>query len=685
MIDLRLLGTMEVHADDQSAGNPPLTQPKRVALLIYLALAEPAGLHSRDRLLALLWPEADDASSRHSLRNALHGIRQALGDDVIVTRGEAQVGLDFSVVRCDVLVLRAHLAAGRLDEALQLWIGEPAPGFHVSRAPDFERWLDNERATLGAAVRGAAWRKADLMAGTGARELTAVRQAVRVDPGNETGARRLMRLLASAGDRSGALKAYEALESWFAHELDAVPSEETRQLANELRGPEPAHPVARRRAIDDAPFVSSPVPDAQADVPDVAWPASRRLRRTATALLLGLVLASAGVAWLWRDGSTAVADPVAEARRAVLHLPARYRADTASYSSYLRGLTLRFQFHFAASRDTMAALVDRNPLYVPGLYGLAHAWIFLALNDMTDWDDAWLRIRRLSQRALALDSTAASAWLALASEDMFGHMDLARASVRIDQARALDSLDADAAGMRSVWFRFHAEMDSAVAWARTAHRLDPLSVYFERLVAKQLFFARQYDESRRLFMRSIQNNPDSLRIVLDMAALSSAAGHPREAVTWLRRVRVLQGDSAGAAALHDAATDMEATRLLKADARRTLERLDGAARAGERTPASHYALAYAALGDTARTLAWLDSILVQRDSYMHQIRVDPALDFVRSKPEYRAWEERAGLPAMSAKSRLPAPPRQDIGWTRRLIRGRLHAHNADTPDHQGDP
>ena len=61
----------------------------------------------------------------------------------------------------------------------------------------------------------------------------------------------------------------------------------------------------------------------------------------------------------------------------MLRLPARYRADTAAYSSYLRGLTLRFQFRFGASRDTFATLVDRKPLYVPGLYGLAHAYIFM--------------------------------------------------------------------------------------------------------------------------------------------------------------------------------------------------------------------------------------------------------------------------------------------------------------------
>src|SRR5919107_3465762 len=130
MIDLRLLGAIEVRVTGPGGARAALTQPKRLALLAYLALAEPPGLHSRDALLALLWPEADDGSSRHSLRNALHALRHSLGDDVILARGESWVGLDLEGLRCDVLEVRAHLGAGRLDEAVTLCQGGLMPGFH---------------------------------------------------------------------------------------------------------------------------------------------------------------------------------------------------------------------------------------------------------------------------------------------------------------------------------------------------------------------------------------------------------------------------------------------------------------------------------------------------------------------------------------------------------------------------
>jgi DNA-binding SARP family transcriptional activator/tetratricopeptide (TPR) repeat protein len=645
MIDLRLLGAVEIQAGRPDDGRPELTQPKRVALLIYLALAELSGLHSRDRLLAMLWPEAGDRSARHSLRNALHALRQALGDGAIVTRGEAWIGLDFRVIRCDVLELRAHLEAGRLDEAIALWKGELAPGFGVSGAPDFEQWLEEERSALAHAVRAAAWERADSLKGSGRDELAAVRRAVRLDPGDEPGVRRLMRLSVAAGDRGGALRAYQDLADWFARELETKPSAETQLLAEELRAKVSADPAPRPPVADAA----SATPTAESSPVLDTMPRRRSIGRRAIALGAAGVLALVGGATFLARGATSAAEPAAAAERVVLRLPARYRADTAAYSSYLRGITLRFQFRFAASRDTLAALVDREPLYVPGLYGLAHAWLLLGLNDLTDPNEAWPRIDALARRALALDSTAASAWLALASEDMFRQLDLPRAGERLNRARSLDPLDPDVAGMRSVWFRFQGEMDSAVTEARLAHQLDPLSLFFDRLVGKQLFFARRYEESRQVYARLLRDNRDWLRADLDFAELYMAMGRPREAVPWLRRAREAEGDSVGAAALGTVATDADAARLLVADARRRIARLDSLSRAGERVPAVAYATAFAVMGDRAATLAWLDSMLAQRDSYIHQVRVDPSFDFVRTEPGYREWEKRSGLPPIAAR------------------------------------
>src|SRR5437899_11589925 len=93
-----------------------LAQPKRVALLAYLAAAPPRRLHQRDSLLALFWPELDQEHARAALRQALHGLRYALGDGVLVTRGDDDIGLDAERIRCDVVEFARAAEVGRLAE-----------------------------------------------------------------------------------------------------------------------------------------------------------------------------------------------------------------------------------------------------------------------------------------------------------------------------------------------------------------------------------------------------------------------------------------------------------------------------------------------------------------------------------------------------------------------------------------
>ena len=108
MIELRMLGSLEVKLDSGQS-EVATSQPKRTALLAYLAVARPVGFHRRDTLLALLWPELDASRARHALSQALYGLRSALGEDAIVSRGDAEIGLDRSKVWCDVTALDAAL------------------------------------------------------------------------------------------------------------------------------------------------------------------------------------------------------------------------------------------------------------------------------------------------------------------------------------------------------------------------------------------------------------------------------------------------------------------------------------------------------------------------------------------------------------------------------------------------
>lgn len=252
MIELRMLGGCDLR--DTTADTDIvslLAQPKRLALVVYLALAEPRGFHRRDTLLALFWPEFDEKRARGALRRALHFVRTHLGEDVVEGRGAEELRLSEERAWCDVWGLRDSLSEGRLERALELYVGELMPGFYVAGCPDFDRWLELQRsAARRAAAQGA--RSLAAEAETDGRVLVAagwLRRALEIAPEDEATLRSLIGLLASAGDRTGALRAYETFSRSMSERYDLEPGRETVELARSIEGPGPAATAGRNASM----------------------------------------------------------------------------------------------------------------------------------------------------------------------------------------------------------------------------------------------------------------------------------------------------------------------------------------------------------------------------------------------------------------------------------------------------
>src|SRR5207247_1604137 len=92
------------------------------------------------------WPELDQEHARAALRQALHVLRTALGADVVVTRGDDDIGLDSALLWTDVAAFDGAVAEEQCAEARELYRGALLEGFFISGAADFERWLDDERS-----------------------------------------------------------------------------------------------------------------------------------------------------------------------------------------------------------------------------------------------------------------------------------------------------------------------------------------------------------------------------------------------------------------------------------------------------------------------------------------------------------------------------------------------------------
>jgi TolB-like protein/DNA-binding SARP family transcriptional activator/TPR repeat protein len=241
MIRLHVLGSFELRSSDGHELRSVLAQPKRAALLAYLALARPRGFHRRDSLLPLFWPDFSQNRARQALRQAVHFLRRALGDGVVSSRGDEELALNSELVWCDAVAFETAVEEDP-RAALECYRGELLPGFFVTGADDFERWLEETRASLH---RRAADAAAQLASRDGSNEVDPsalhwARRAAALAPDDEHALRRLLERLVRAGDRGGAVRTYREFAERLKRDLDVDPTAQTQSFAASLFGPEHA-------------------------------------------------------------------------------------------------------------------------------------------------------------------------------------------------------------------------------------------------------------------------------------------------------------------------------------------------------------------------------------------------------------------------------------------------------------
>lgn len=198
MIELRLLGSAGLSMSDGTEVRAVLTQPKRFALLAYLAVASPGDFHRRDALLALFWPDFTERQARLSLRQALHHLRHSLGASVIANRGCSELGLSPDALWCDAVEFRRALRDGELAAALDLYRGDLLEAFSIHGISlELERWLEEERLTLRVLASDASSTLAECAESDGdlALAIQWARRALVLSRGDEAALRRLLVLL----------------------------------------------------------------------------------------------------------------------------------------------------------------------------------------------------------------------------------------------------------------------------------------------------------------------------------------------------------------------------------------------------------------------------------------------------------------------------------------------------------
>ncbi len=275
---LRLLGGFALDRDGEPC---KLAYEKGRALLAYLAM-EPARAHTRSSLAAMFWPDLAHDAALANLRQILHSLRQTLNAASPATpllqvdresvRLDAAAGLAVDAVQfsaapspCPATPDPAHCMSciAGMEALERLLGGEFMDGFELPDCPGFEEWLQIQREAMHLHALARLVRLSDCHERMGAcdKSLPFARRFLELEPWNEEGLRRVMRLLALNGQSANALARHEAFCRTLKKDLGALPADETHMLAERIKRGE--FSPDRRRMADALPAAAPPLPAAE--------------------------------------------------------------------------------------------------------------------------------------------------------------------------------------------------------------------------------------------------------------------------------------------------------------------------------------------------------------------------------------------------------------------------------------
>jgi DNA-binding SARP family transcriptional activator/RecA/RadA recombinase len=267
-LSLALLGPPVVRR-----GGAPVTFDTRKATALLALLAVTGREHSRDQLADLLWPEADSAKGRASLRRTLSVTAAVMGDGLVISR--AAIALDPALVRVDVREFNALIGrpdAASLERAAALYRDDFLVGFTLRGCAEFEEWQTSVSEELRQALARGLQRLVAACIAQRSLERAAghARRWLQLDPLHEPAHQAIIRLHGWAGQRSAAMRQYRSLVRVLDRDLAVRPLPETTRLYDDVRagrlGPPPV-PVA---VPAEAAPASAAAAEATAGTP--TWP-----------------------------------------------------------------------------------------------------------------------------------------------------------------------------------------------------------------------------------------------------------------------------------------------------------------------------------------------------------------------------------------------------------------------------
>jgi len=306
------------------------------------------------------------------------------------------------------------------------------------------------------------------------------------------------------------------------------------------------------------------------------------------------------------------------------------------------GAAWRDKYPFSAinAESSFRKAIRVDSTFADAYAALSQFYVARAIGNYGDVEPKsyFLEARKLAERALELDSVSAEAHAAHAIVMMFDDFDWSGAEREFNRSFELDSASLNAWIFYPVWLQYVGRFHDAVAQARKAVQVQPLSEVLKAELGRVLFLDRDFDGAAETLRDELLHDSTQIRVHLVLGQVYQQQGMSDSAISHLRTAIRLKPDASRAHAL---VAELYALAGRPREAQQELRGLKEIARHGY-VGALNLAIAYAGARNEDSTFAWLERALDDRS--MRPYLFDPTFDFIRDDPRYEQILHRMHLP-----------------------------------------
>ena len=250
------------------------------------------------------------------------------------------------------------------------------------------------------------------------------------------------------------------------------------------------------------------------------------------------------------------------------------------------------------------------------------------------------KAKAAAAKALEIDDGLAEAHVSLGYASFTYDWDWTAAGRHFRQALAVYPSYVRSHAFYPLYLSSLGRFEEAVAEAKGAVDIDPVSPAVSHVLAVQLYLARQFDQSVQQCHKTLEMDPHYAVAYAMLGQAYASKGSYREALADLDKYLALsRGGAAGLALLGYA----HARLGNRNEALRRLEELKALAKLSF-VPAFFFALVHAGLEDKDQAFGWLEKACQERFNRLAYLKVEALWDPLRSDPRFTELLQRVGIP-----------------------------------------